>query len=230
MGAYATRDDVYLIGLSAQAFVTRPRPLESYVLNDFNPATGIIRLVGNGFSSDDLVYLTVTPGGALPGGSAALTYYSPLPLGGDLFKLAATPGGTALTFTTAGSGWALAIDPLRRLDVHLEQAAAEIDEDLTAHEPPILRDPITGKFPQVLVGMNARTAARSAVTSLQIENAAYRKAVDRLLAQEAHDLATRADWKAGKPIQPRPTDQNELPDNAARAYSLPAVPWITGRL
>lgn len=228
--AYATRDSVYLLGLSAQAFVTRPRPLESYGLTDFNPATGRIRLVGNGFSDDDLVYLTVTSGGTLPGGASALTYYSPLPLGGDLFQLAATPGGSVLTFSSAGNGWAIALDPLRRLDAHLEQTAAEIDEHLTAHEPPIQPDPVTGLYPKVLVGLNARMAARAAVISLQIENSAYRVARDRLEKQEAADLALLADWKAGKPIQPRPTDQNTVPDNSARASSLTPVPWRTGML
>lgn len=227
---YATRDSVFLLGLSAQAFVTRPRPLESYGTNDVNPGTGVIRLVGNGFTTADIVYLTVTPGGALPGGAAALTYYHPLPLGGDLLQLSATSGGAPLTFTSAGTGWSIAVDPLRRLDAHLVETAAEIDEHLTAHEPPIQVDPTTGLYPQVLVGLNARMAARLAVTSLQIENAAYKVARDRLDAKEAQDLVLLADWKNGKPVQPRPTDKNSIPDNAARASACRAVPWLSGRI
>lgn len=228
--SYASRDDVYQLGLSAQAFVTRPRPPESYTASDFNPTTGTFRLTGHGFATTDLVYFTVTNGGTLPGGAAALTYLSPLPLGGDLFQLAATPDGAPLTYSAAGSGWALAVDPMRRLDAHLTETAAEIDEHLTAHEPPILPDVTTGRYPQILVGINARMAARAAVISLQIENKAYRVAVDRLMAQEARDLVLLADWKSGKPIQPRPKDQNEVLDNAARASSLRPVCWQTGRL
>lgn len=227
---YATRDEVFLLGLSAQAFVTRPRPLEAYDASNVAISTGTIRLTGHGFSTADLVYLTVTSGGALPGGTAALTYYSPLPLGNDLFRIAATPNGTALTFSSIGSGWGIAVDPMRRLDKHLVDTAAIIDEHLTAHEPPILPNPVTGLYPPVLVGLNARMAARAAVTSLQIENAAYRVAVDRLNAREQHDMTLLADWKAGKPVQPRPTDQNTVPDNSAVAYSLRPVPWQTGML
>lgn len=226
--SYASIDDVYLLGLSAQAFVTRPRPLES--ITDIDPITGVIRLVGNGFAPSDLVYLSVTSGGTLPGGATALTYYSPLSLGGDLFQLVLPSGGPPLTYTSAGAGWAIAVDPGRRVDRHLAAAAAEIDEHLTAHTPPILRDPVTGLYPPVLVAINARMAARAAVTSLQIENAAYRVAVDRLNAQEAKDLQTLATWLAGKPVQPRPVDQTETADNAARAASGVAVAWSMGYL
>lgn len=227
--AYATRDDVFSLGIGAQAFVTRPRAPESYGASDFNPATGVFRLPGNGLALSDLVYLTVTPGGALPGGASALTYYYPLPMGGgDLFQLAATPAGSVLTFTNAGSGWAIVIDQMRRLDKHLADTASIIDEHLTAHEPPILPNPTTGLYPPVLVGLNARMAARRAITSLDIENKQYRLTRDRLDAVEAQDLVLLADWKAGKPVQARPTDQNAVPDNGAIAVGGVPVPWLSG--
>jgi hypothetical protein len=235
--SYATRDEVFLLGLSAQAFVTRPRPLEAYDASNVAISTGTIRLTGHGFSTADLVYLTVTAGGALPGGTAPLTYYSPLPLGNDLFQLAATPYGSPIVFSSIGFGWSLAVDPMRRIDLHREERSGFIDEHLTAHEPPILPNPVTGKYPIVLVGLCARMTARAAVTSLQIENAAYRVAIDRLMAMAAADGDTNppaqpgsllGDWKAGKPVQPRPKDQNTVPDNSAVAFSLRAVPWQTG--
>ena len=40
----------------------------------------------------------------------------------------------------------------------------------------------------------------------------------------------RGDDMERKPVQPRPVDQNEVPDNAARAYSQAPVGWYTGRL
>lgn len=246
MAAYATRDEVFLLGLSAQAFVVRPRPLESYSTNDFNPATGVIRLVGNGLGADDLVYLTVVSGGSLPGGAAALTYYSPIPLGGDLFKLAATPNGTPLTFSSAGAGWSIAVDPMRRIDLHREERSAFINEHLTAHNGgPIKVDPDTGKYPYVLIGLCARMTARAAVTSLQIENASHRVAIDRLMAMAKADGDTDppaakgsllGDWKAGKPIAPQPLDQNDEPDDAAVATNalltggVSDMPWLTGTL
>src|SRR5580693_1975997 len=207
---YAARDDVYA-ELSAQAFVIAPRPVgapPSSLAQDFNFSTGIIRLPGNGFTSADIVSLLATSGGAVPGGAAALTPYYPLPgAAGDFFQLAATPNGAPLTFSSLGAGWSILIDAGRRIDKHLVDTAAQIDECLTAEKPPIHRDPVTGLYPQILVGINARMTARLAVTSLQIEVASYRKAVDRLFAQEGvgdkpapgTDRWYLAQWMRGKP-------------------------------
>ena len=226
---YATRDDVYNLALSAQAFVVAPRPVgapPSSLALDFNYTTGTIRLPGNGYGAGDIVYLLPTIGGSVPTGAAPLTPYYTIPGPvADFFQIAATPGGPVLTFSDLGAGWAVIVDTGRRIDMHLAERASVIDEHLTAHLPPIQPDPITGKIPQVLVGLNARMAARAAVTSLQIDNAQYRVAVDRLFAMAGQDGDTNppaqkgsllGDWKSGKPIQPRPYDENGvLPDNAA---------------
>lgn len=196
MPPYATRDHVYNLGLTARAFARAPRPVEAV-----DPATGTIRLTAHGLSVDDLVLLDAVSGGTLIGGVSAFTYYSPVIVGADLFQLE----GVA-TFSSSGQGVRVSTDPGRRIDQHLADAAALIDEHLTAHAVPLQPDPTTGAYPQVVIGMNARMAARAAVTSLQIENAAFREAVDRLMAQEEFDRLILADWKRGKPVQPRPTD------------------------
>lgn len=225
--AYATRRDVYLLGLSAQAFVTRSRPFDAV---DATSAT--IRLRAHGLDVGDVVTFDVVSGGALPTGISAAALYYPIAVGSDLLRIATTPAGSPIaSWASAGSGWALAIDYGPRLDAHLADAAAMIDEHLTAHEPPILPDPSTHAYPPILVGMNARLAARAAVTSLQIENAAYRVAVDRLFACETRDQEILAAWKAGKPIQPRPTDETTAADNAAIAVSGRApIAWTSGAL
>ena len=225
--AYATRRDVYLLGLSAQAFVARSRPFDSV-----DATTATIRLRAHGLDSSDVITFEASSGGALPTGISGFTPYYPVLVSSDLIRVSLTSGGSAVaSWASAGSGWAVAIDFGPRLDAHLADANATIDEHLTAHEPPILADPATGHYPPVLVGMCARMAARAAVTSLQIENAAYRVAVDRLFAREAQDLEILAAWKAGKPIQPRPTDETEAADNAARAgNSRSVVPWTSGML
>lgn len=219
--AYATRDHVYNLGLSAQAFVVRPRPFEAIDI-----ATGTIRLAAHGFSALDLVMLTATSGGSLPTGVSGFTTYTPIIVSGDLFQLT----GFA-SFASAGSGWGVSVDMGRRLDMHLDYAAAELDEDLTAHAPPIQVDPVTGLYPRILTLVNARMAARAMVSSLQFDNAAYKVAVDRLFATEEADDMRRADWKSGKPIQPRPVDLTEGPDNGARATNTrAAIAWNTGHL
>ncbi len=233
---YCALDDVFVLALSAQAFVVRPRPFDAV-----DASTATIRLKAHGMSNADLFTMEAVSGGSLPTSITGFVTYSPIVLSADLFRVALTPNGSPISsWVAAGSGWGVAIDPYRRIQAHIEEAKSRIDECLTAHDPPILPDPITGKYPQVLVGINARMAARAAVTSLQIENAAHRISVERLFAMAAFDGDTDppakkgsllGDWKGGKPIQPRPVDEDNVADNAARAgSSRKAVNWTTGRL
>lgn len=144
---------------------------------------------------------------------------------------AGVSAGQPFTFASTGSGWSVAIDPERRLLAHLAETASEIDEHLTAEQPPILPDPATGDYPPTLVGLNARMAARAAVNSLAFDNAEFRVAVDRLFEKEKQDIEMLAKWLGGKPLQPRPIDQTTEPENAAIATSgRDATDWNTGVL
>ena len=220
--AYCTTDEVFTLGLAAAAFVTRPRVPDAV---QANPAT--IRLKAHGLTASDVITFEAVSGGALPTGISGFQPYYPIPLSADLIQVATTPNGTPIaSWASTGGGWGVCVDPLRRIAAHCLEVSAEIDEHLTAHEPPLLVDPVTGVYPQVVIGLAARMAARAAVTSLQVENAAYRVAVDRLMAREEFDKLLLADWKAGKPVQPRPQDQNEIADNAPRAgYGRTNAGW-----
>lgn len=228
MTAYATRDDVYLLGLSAQAFVVRPRPVDTATGVDIT--TGTIRLTAHGLTALDIVTLTVTSGGSLPAEYSAFTAYTPIVVTGSLFKL--TTGTTPIApLTSAGSGWAVEVDQLRRLDRQIEIASADFDEVYTAGEPPLLVDPLTGLYPQQMVGWVARRAALQAATTLEFDNPSYRVALDRIEKRREADDKLAASWMAGKPLNPRPTDQNTIADNGARALaSTPVVGWYTGGL
>jgi hypothetical protein len=225
--AYCTRQDVYLLGLSTQAFVSRPRPFDAV-----DATTATVRLKAHGLSSLDIITFEVTAGGALPTGISAFAPYYPYVVTSDLLRISTTAGGSPIaSWVTAGSGWGIAIDPGRRLDANIVATAAEIDEHLTAHEPPIQVDPVTGLYPQILVAVNARMAARATVPSLQIENAAYRVQADRLIAMEAFDRQVLADWKKGKPVHPNPTDLTSVADNSAHALASRApLNWTQGYL
>jgi hypothetical protein len=218
---YATTDDVFTLALSASAFVVYGRPF-----NDIDIQTGTIRLKAHGFSGEDLLTFEALEGGEVPPEISAFQTYAARPLSADLFQIASADEDPIPYFLAAGSGWLVTFDPIRRLQKNLVERAGFIDEHLTAHDPPIERDPITGDYPPALVGMNARLAARQTINSLQFDNAAFRVAVDRLFDSEKFDAIILADWKAGKPIQPRPTDANATADNSARAVSsgLP-VEW-----
>jgi hypothetical protein len=214
--AYCTLDNVFLLGLSAGAFVTRPRPFDA-----IDAASGTIRMKAHGLSALDLVTFEVTSGGALPTAVSAFTPYAPVIVSFDLIKIT----GFA-SYVSGGSGWGLAIDPTRRLQAHILEVSAEIDEHLTADAVPLVEP-----FPQVVIGLAARMAARAAVNSLQIENAQYRVAVDRLIAREAMDREMLAAWKSGKPINPRPVDQTDVADNSAVAVApRPPTDWTIGSI
>lgn len=230
---YATRDDVFNLGFSAAAFVSRPRAV---VVDDIDIATGRIKLKGHGLSSLDVILIEQVARGSMPIDITNVTlsrfvYYSTLPLGNDIFQVVNPTTGLPFTFFDVGSGWGIAIDPLRRLDMHLADTAEQIDECLTAEAPPIKVDTVTGLYPWQLRGMNARMAALAASTSLAFDNPEVRKTFDRIEAQREADAATRADWKAGKPLNPRPLDQDAVPNNGTRAgYSSAGSHWTTGCL
>jgi len=235
MGAYATVLDVYRLALSAQAFVTRPRPIDPRAGDSLDPATGIFSLIGHGYGGDDRVRLVTVGSGAVPGGAAAGLPYTVIPL--DYWRFQITLGAGPILFSDAGTGaWGIQLDPEVRLRAHLVDAAARIDECLTAQAPPIERDPITGLYPAVLVGMNARMAARAAVTSLQVENPAFKVPIDRLMAQEKADEVMLMAWKDGRPILPAVTDQTSTPDDAPRAGNAGVaslgvdLAWVTGAM
>lgn len=217
--AYSTLDDVFLLGLSAQAFVVLARPFDAV-----DAASATIRLQAHGLTTLDVCTFEVTEGGALPTGISAIsafTPYYPIPVTADLFRVATTPNGTPIaSWADGGIGWSIKVDTTRRILAHNEAEAARIDEHLTAHKPPIGVDLSTGKYPHVLVGLNARMTARAAVISLAIENEAYRVPRDRLMDREEADMKMLKDWEAGKPIQPRPTDGTPaIAENSARAFS-----------
>lgn len=229
MPAYATRADVFL-ELDPGGFVARARPIED-LPSAVDLTTGTVRLDASAFQSTDRIRFSVTSGGSLPEEYAALglVYVTPIGLGFDLFQVADPDTGLPIApLTSEGEGWSVIIDPMPRLDALLMRVSGELDQDLAAQSPPLKPDPITGKYPESVVGIVARTAARRAVTSLMFDNAAFRVATDRLFAQEARDDAQRAAWRNGQPILPRATDQNTIADDASRGLSRAPV-WCARR-
>ncbi len=218
--AYATLAETYL-ALSERAFVVAASPIQST-----NIDTGTIRLVAHGCYPTDRILFSATSGGALPPELDAFTYYAPIRLGPDLFQVADPLTGLPMAFSSEPRGWAVKVDHERRLQYHLDESAGRIDQCLTAHSAPIKVDVITGLYPWVIRGVNARMAARAAVTSLNFENPEFRVALDRLFAQAATDGDTDppaqpgsllGDYKAGVAILPTPVDQNNIADMGPRA-------------
>lgn len=238
--SYATPRDVYDLGLSAQSFVVRPRPLDARAGDSLDPTTGTFALLGHGLSVDDIAWLVlVASGGALPGGSSALTRYYPLPLDGRRFQLATSFGGAAVTFSSTGtisvngaSSWGILVDPERRLERILLDESSDVDQCLTAHATPLV-----APFPQKVIGMVARCAARRALAGMMFDNAATKVASERLDATAQADEEQKERWRMGQPINPTPIDATDgIADNGARGVNrltsgrVSPAPWVTGRI
>lgn len=222
---YAFPADVYALGLTAQAFVTRPRPLDGRQGDSLTPSSGIFSLTAHGLTPQDIVRIVlIASGGSIPTGSSTTAVYYPTPLDYWRFTLSTTPNGSPVTFSDAGttaaggtSAWGIQVDPEPRLNKILFNASGDIDQDLTAHATPILPDPLTGLFPTKLVGVVARVGARRAIAGLQFENPAFKAASERLFAEEKRDDEQRAAWRLGQPLMPTPIDQDGIADVGMRA-------------
>lgn len=229
---YASRDHVYTLALSAEAFVRRARPVDPV---NVDGTSGTIRLEAHGLTGNDALTFEVTSGGTLPTGISAFTVYYPIVVSQDLFKVATSQGGTPLTFGSVGKGWSIKVDQGRRLDRHIAEASAWVDQHMTAHAPPLVPDSVTygtDLYPLQVVGLVARRAARNFVTSTVFESDQYRFAVDALNAQrEADDDMLESMASDGWPIHPRPKDQTEEPDNSAMAAAdRTPLDWQTGTI
>ena len=225
--SYATRQEMFLLALAAPAFVAYARPPETVY-----PSSATIRIKGHGFSANDpFTFEVADEVGSLPTSVSETAVYYASPITSDLFRVCTVAGGTPIaSWADPGESWGIVVDPGPRLDAILTERSAFIDEHLTAHECPIQVDPITGKYPPVLIGMCARLSARQAIASLSVLNQQYKEPIDRLLASEAVDAEILKAWKGGKPINPRPTDETTgTAENAARAQSSRAeMPWGSG--
>src|SRR5262245_60736487 len=126
--AYATRDEVFTLGLTAQAFATRPRPFDGIDIS-----TGTIRLRAHGFASTDIMTFEVVSGGSLPTGISAFTPYTPVIVSSDLFRVQGFS-----SFVSGGAGWGVTLDFGRRIDAHIFEVSAEVDQHLTADAPPLI--------------------------------------------------------------------------------------------
>lgn len=237
--SYAQPQDVYDLGLTARAFVVRPRGLDPAAGDSFDPNSGTFRLIGHGLADDDAVEFVLVGVGKIPVGASLGTPYYPLPIDFFRFQLATSPGGSALTFHSEGEkAWALQLDPERRLRRVLRAVSADIDQDLVAHATPIEPDSITGAFPDKLVGIVARCAARRMVAGMAFEVAQFKEAAERLFAEEKRDDEQRARWRAGQPILPAPVDQapkkaeaSPRALNRADDVTRPGLTrWVKGRL
>lgn len=76
-----------------------------YPVEQFTPGNDRLKITGHTFRAGDIVYLTT--GGTLPVGLAPNTPYYVLIVNSNFIQLSLTPGGSAINFTTSGTGAAV---------------------------------------------------------------------------------------------------------------------------
>ena len=96
--------------------------------------------------------------------------------------------------------------------------SAQINNSMTGNDPPIGVDPATGRYPQILVGVVARRVAIRAALRFGLSNAGFQASLDRLIAGQADDNRTIAEWRAALMVAERA--RNECRDLA----HVPKVP------
>lgn len=224
MASYATLRQLYALGLGAQAFQARPRAVETV-----DAATGVLTLGNNGLFDGSYLRFSVQgeptlgkPDAALPDGLSASVLYEAVPVSGasDLFRVRPYGGSTITSFGDAGSGvFSVVVDPQQTLLLIIADESAQVDNCLTAQAPPILPDPITGEYPQILSGVVARRSAIRGALVLGGANPVYQASLDKLIEGQAFDTARLEEWLNGRPIKPEVRDQTTYADDAPRARS-----------
>lgn len=224
MASYATLQQLFALGPPAQAYAPRPRAIETA-----DASTGVLTLTLNGLFDGSLLRFTVQgeatlgrPDAALPQGLSASLSYEAVPVSGssDLFRVRPYGGSTITSFGDEGAPvFSIVVDPQHALLALLKNESANVDNCLTAQAPPILPDPLTGEYPEVLVGVVARRVAVRAALSLGLANPDYRESFTALRDEQAFDNARLEEWLDGRPVRPEVLDQTAYPDDAPRARS-----------
>lgn len=220
---YAELADIYALGLAPQAFTASPR-----VLSEVTPGTGVLTLRGNGLALDAplrfIVLSTSIPGeaaAALPGGLDTSVLYDAKPVDGssDLLRVAPHGGAAIASFTSAGVGvFGIVVDPIPTLRRLIRSTAGWLHAHMPAYATPIDRDD-DDNYPEILIQLNARFAAREALIVFGLQNPQYEAAAKAVNDRAGVDQALLIDWKKGLPIPGVTRDQTPT------ASEMGAVSW-----
>lgn len=94
---YCSESDLYAFGVPRGTLTNPARPVTA------DASANTFTLDVHGFADGDEVSLRADPGGAIPAGLAAGVSYYAKRVSESVFQMAATAGGAAIDFTTAGS-------------------------------------------------------------------------------------------------------------------------------
>ncbi len=201
MVAYADETDVYALAMRAPAFVPSPR------IVTVDAASDTVLLSAHGLSLNDELRFSLEgdpilggPATSLPSPLSATTLYYAIPVGGDMFQVSTSANGAPVNITSTGVGVvAILVSPvpvIRRLCAHW---SAVVDGAAVAHSPPFAQ--VDGKYPEEIVGVVARCAARGAIPVLGLNNPAFAADRQDVYSSRSYDEGRLESWRRGTPIR-----------------------------
>jgi hypothetical protein len=199
---YSTPADLYAFGVPRGAIPNPARVLAS-------AAASTCTLDGHGFDTGDAILFRPAGDGAMPAGlSAGVTYYAQSETE-YTFKVRATPGGAAISFTDAEDPL-MVIAPLDRASA-IEWADRLIDDMSAGQSVPF--DDVT-LYPDGVPSIVRMTSAELAAVKLL----AVTGSASRSLSDTADAAAKRlARWAQGLPVRGTPATTREQVATVATA-------------
>ncbi len=167
----------------------------------------------HGFALNDAITMRAEGVGSMPAPLVAgVTYYA-IPVNESTFSVAATPGGAAIDFTSAGSR-VLVIAPVPT-QAAIDFGAALIDDMLPAHIVPLV-----APYPPIVVMTNAELAIGKLMASTGSGSKSLGEMVD--VARKRLER-----WALGIPLRGQnvPTPANLAADAATSATALDCRGW-----
>lgn len=203
---YASLGDFYVHGLRSAALVAEPRPVS---LVDF--ATDRLVVRSHGMPADHPFSVEVR-GGSLPAPLSATTvYYAVLvPSSDDLLQAAATPGGSPVDITTAGSGTLVVVPQIAPfVEKSLEAWSSYLDDEVIVHDTPLTT------WPLVVTQVVCWLAAYDVAVTKGLLNPNFKDSAAGI--KDKWDLALKKieSWKLGRSIKDATDQDGTKPDDAA---------------
>lgn len=166
--AYATRRDLYRYGLPRGTLGGQSRLVASS-----KESTDTLELEEHGFGPDEPVLVRAVEGGTISEPLQESTTYYVIPVTSSTFKLAATPGGSAIDLLN--DGLEMMVTTELPFDEVIEFYSRFVDALMPGHVVPFAPDG-EGKFPTVVTALVAELAAKklqnlSGVSSVSVDAA-----------------------------------------------------------
>ena len=197
--SYCVAADLYSWGLPRGAL---PNP--GRLVDSVSSSANTVSLDVHGFEAGDPVSFRAESGGSLPAPLVAGTTYYAVPVSGDVFSVAATAGGEAIDFSSAGAR-IIVIAPLPIASA-IAFGAALIDDMLPGHVLPLI-----APYPPLIVMTNAELAAGK----LLARTGSASKSLTEIVDQARKRLER---WALGIPVR---GENVQTPANLAASASVP---------